>query len=114
MPCGDTLFAGTVLAAVGGVLVVLFFLILWFRKAIKRLCMTRLYKVFRYFTGARVKLLISTYQIIGSVAWGVNVSWPEPFKSFTSVLQSLYFVAVGGECFEKGYNYYAKLVFMTT
>ena len=114
VPCGDTLVAGTVLAAVGGVLVVLFFLILWFRKAIKRLCMTRLYKVFRYFTGARVKLLISTYQIIGSVAWGVNVSWPEPFKSFTSALQSLYFVAVGGECFEKGYNYYAKLVFMTT
>ena len=32
--CGDTLFAGTVLAAVGGVLVVLFFLILWFRKAV--------------------------------------------------------------------------------
>ena len=55
----------------------------------------------------------TTYQIIGSVAWGVNVSWPEPFKSFTSGLQALYFVAVGGECFTTSYNYYFKLLLMT-
>ena len=90
MPCGDTLVAGTVLAAVGGVLVVLVFLILWFRRAIKRLCMTRLYKVFRYFTGARVKLLISTYQIIAAVMWGVpDVRWPEPFSTFGTLLEML-------------------------
>ena len=72
-----------------------------------------MHRFFRLFSGARVKIVWTTYQIIGSVAWGVNVSWPEPFKSFTSGLQALYFVAVGGECFSPGYNYYIKLLLMT-
>ena len=39
---------------------------------------------------------------------GIGVQFPEPFKSFTAGLQLLYFVAVGGECFELGYNYYSS------
>ena len=74
--------------------------------------MARLSSFFRLFTGARFKIVWTTYQIIGSVAWGVGVRL-EPFKSFTAGLQLLYFVAVGGECFELGYNYYSKLLLMT-
>ena len=51
--------------------------------------------------------------IIGPLIVYVIKKDSSPFVAFHA-LQSLYFVAVGGECFEKGYNYYAKLVFMTT
>ena len=57
--------------------------------------MARLSSFFRLFTGARFKIVRTTYQIIGSVAWGIGVQFPEPFGSFTAGLQLLYFVAVG-------------------
>jgi len=111
--CGDTLVSGSILTAVVVLIVAVICLLIWFQRRMQVGCQLYLHRFFRLFSGARVKILWTTYQIIGSVAWGVNVSWPEPFKSFTSGLQALYFVAVGGECFTTSYNYYFKLLLMT-
>jgi hypothetical protein len=112
--CTENLLGAAVgLGAIALAVVVLAVLLYCFRDRIKWVCMARLSSFFRLFTGARFKIVWTTYQIIGSVGWGVGVQFPEPFKSFTAGLQLLYFVAVGGECFELGYNYYSKLLLMT-
>jgi hypothetical protein len=111
--CGDKGVSGGVLLTLVALIVAALSLSWWFRRRMQLGCQLYVHQFFRLFSGARVKIVWTTYQIIGSVAWGVNVSWPEPFKSFTSGLQALYFVAVGGECFSPGYNYYIKLLLMT-
>ena len=103
--CGNTLVSGSILTTVVVLIAAALSLLFWFQRRMQVGCQLYVHHFFRLFSGARVKIVWTTYQIIGSVAWGVNVSWPEPFKSFTSGLQALYFVAVGGECFSPSYNY---------
>jgi hypothetical protein len=103
--CGDTSVSGSILIGVIVLIVAAISLTWLYRRRLQSGCQQNLRQFSRVFSGARVKIVWTTYQIIGSVAWGVNVSWPEPFKSFTSGLQALYFVAVGGECFSPSYNY---------
>ena len=103
--CGDTSVSGSILIGVIVLIVAAISLTWLYRRRLRVGCQQNLRRFFRLFSGARVKIVWTTYQIIGSVAWGVNVSWPEPFKSFTSGLQALYFVAVGAECFSPSYNY---------
>ena len=115
--CGNTDVSGSILLGVIFLIMAAISLTWLCRRRLQAGCQLYLHRFsrlfFRLFSGARLKIVWTTYQIIGSVAWGVNVSWPEPFKSFTSGLQALYFVAVGGECFSPSYNYYFKLLLMT-
>ena len=64
---------------------------------------------------ARFKIIVTTYQIISSTAWGLpDVVWPEPFASLNSLLQVLNFIVVGTSCFSDKYDFYVQLIMVTT
>ena len=79
-----------------------------------RACLIVMSVLRRTITMARLKIVLSTFQITASVLWGVpDVQWPEPFSSFASVLEMFNFFIVGTSCISDGYNYYIQIFIVT-
>ena len=79
-----------------------------------QVCLYATMCVRRSITMARLKIVLSTYQIIAAVMWGVpDVRWPEPFSTFGTLLEMLNFFVIGTACISDGYNFYVQ-IFMVT
>ena len=79
-----------------------------------RACLVVMSVLRRSITMARLKIVLSTFQITASVLWGVpDVQWPEPFSSFASVLELFNFFVVGAACIAEEYNYYIQIFIIT-
>ena len=111
--CGLTGIKIAIAASVG-VAVLLALLVCYLYRARLRGCLRATNFLRRMITMSRLKIVLSTYQIIASVMWGVpDVTWPEPFNSFGTMLELLNFLVIGTACINEGYNFYVQIFLVT-
>ena len=49
----------------------------------------------RYWDNAKFKVVVSTYQIIASISWSLEVNFPEPYETFQAVLAAMMELSLG-------------------
>ena len=60
-------------------------------------------RVLRQIDSGMARVVLSTYQIVGSIAWSLDITWPEPMASWDIFLSFLSFDFFAVRCYTKTY-----------